>query len=431
MTSRQSGWPLTLGVLGTLCGALFAVLFVSAVDLWQDVSDRTQTLEAWGDTADYGVFYPRLVGNDRAEIEAGEWGSVITQSTDLYEYLDQRGAIFVEATDFQPGMEGTPGITVDSMLVNTNFLERFPVLTEAGQPLSISDSETDWIVAVPNSKRADETEITRIIQAQRTGTDELQGAVQAEEEAFGLSVPDHLIDQEVTILWYPSGQQVFGFNTAVNPRDGGMIRDPIIEIMTPANSLATDRSNAVTGDINTSLKVKLNGTTEETLAAMRPLLQELALDDNLTTLVTPSEVMQEELQSAQRALTWMIVSVTAFLTVMLLAAVALTSVLVDRHRRVLIVQRMHGFGFLRSYRGVFGRLGVLWTAQTGLALLIGFILATMVFDPAHPEVGAPPFERFPALMLVMLAVAIIELLSAAFAALGSERRNTVKRLKEW
>lgn len=434
MTTRQPrrfGWPLTLGTLGTLCGALCAVFLVTALQLSDDIAARTQSLQAWGETAEYGVFYPRSNGDDRAELESGDWGSVIAQATDLYDFLDDRGAVFVDSTDFQPGMEGTPGITIDSLVVNAHFLERFPLRSATGDPITVLDTESDWVVAVPDSKRDEEAEISRIVSMSRVGSGEFQGAVQFEEEIFGREVPEHLKTQEVKILWYPAGQDVFSFNTAVETGAGGMIRDPIVEIMTPANSVASDRANAITGDINSALKVKLEGSSAETLARLRPILQDLHLDDNLTALVTPSEVLRADLQSARLALTWTMISVVAFFGVMLIATFTLTTVLIDRQRRAILVQRMHGAGFLRAYRGVLARLGLHWAAQAGLAMVIALGLAATAFDPAHPGAGTPLFEHFPALFAVMILMAAAETLAAAIAATVSERRSAVRRVKEW
>ena len=61
--------------------------------------------------------------------------------------------------------------------------------------------------------------------------------------------------QGVKIIWTADNQPVFTFNTTIDPDSGSNVTDPIVEVMTNENTLPIDRVNAITGALNTPLKI--------------------------------------------------------------------------------------------------------------------------------------------------------------------------------
>ena len=115
--------------------------------------------------------------------------------------------------------------------------------------------------------------------------------------------------QLVRIIWTAPHQKIFAFNTLINPNAGGLLDDPIIEVMTLSSSAGIDRANAFNGDVNTAMKVKLTDNNPAvTLAALQPDLKRLKLDDNLTHLVTLDDAALQKVHDLQRNIT--IITVT-------------------------------------------------------------------------------------------------------------------------
>ncbi|MFB9433024.1 hypothetical protein [Streptoalloteichus tenebrarius] len=414
----------------TVFGVLLAVLVVV---VWQQLDDleRRQELSArWGDLENYAVFYPRLIGNDRDEIETRGHASKIVEARDLYPVLEKAGALYVDAGSYEPGIpqDPPPPMPRPPIRVNTNYLKKYPILDSSGSPINVADHEQAWVVAIPEKFKSREAELRKFLRATRTGGAGFEGAVQAQERMLREPVPQQFTRQEVRIIWTASEQKVFSFNSKVSPDTGNMIVDPVIEIMTPANSMTVDRLNAITGGMNPSLKVHVEGDPAATLREITPLLKKLNLDDNLQHLVTPQEAMLTEVSDIRSGLSWVAAFAVGSLLVMLVLNVTMVVIGSDRLQRRIIVRRLHGIGFTRAYRELLTILGGTWLGQAVLAVAVGMLLGMRSSSP--PGVGATMFAQVPRVLAVLVVSLLIEALFVIVTAGIVERRNAVKRLKE-
>lgn len=413
-----------------ICGVLLALISLQAWNQIVEMEERQEVADDWADSRQFAVFFPHKVGNDLAELQTGGHATKIVEANELYLTLNEKGALFIDAGNYTPGLPEDPDPVVPAMpiQVNTNYLDHYPILDDSGVPIAVDHDERAWVIAVPEKFKEQEAEIEAFFRATRIGDQGFDGAVQAQEDMLGEPVPDHFRDQKLRIIWTTSGQEVFTFNSTINPESGNMIVDPIVEIMTPSNSLTIDRLNSITGDINTALKVRVDGDPASALHDLTPTLQELHLDDNLPHLVTPNEAMLQELNEIRRGIAWTTVTASGALVIMLVFSAALVTIISDRLRRTLIVRRLHGFGFLRAYRELFVFLGVLWLAQA----LVACILVALQGTAPGPSSSAATdhFADIPPLLVILIVTSIVELLFAAMVASAVEHRNAVKRLKE-
>lgn len=417
-------------LIKSVVGALLVVLIALT---WQQLNElqHQQKLSAnWEGIQDYAVFYPRLVGDDQEEMETGGDGSAIAQARDLYPVLEASGALYIDAINYRPH---TPHMDPNSpwpappIRVNTNYLAQYPIKDEAGMPIRIGDDEQDWIVAVPAQFKAREKQFKEYLQTQRTGGERFDGAVQAHERILGEPAPQWLARQEVRIIWMASNQKVFSFDSDVNPGDGNTIIDPVIEVMTDSNSSPVDRLNAITGEMNGPLKVRVAGDPAAVMRELTPLLQQLKLDDNLKHLVTGQTALANEASQVRSAIGWLASFVVAALIVMLALIAVLVFTTSDRLRKVLTVRRLHGMGFVRSYQELLTTLGITWLGQ---ALLIVGITALVGMNSSARGVAASPLESAWRLLVIMATSLVVEALFVLAIATVAERRNTVQRLKE-
>jgi hypothetical protein len=420
----------TPAVVKIVCGVVLAVLVLVVWQQLDDLGRRQQVATQWGDVGNYAVFYPRLVGNDSQELASGGNASAIAQARDLYPVLDKAGALYVDAINYEPHVPDLPPDPSSPwprppIRVNTNYLRQYPILDESGHPITVADSEQDWVVAVPAQFKSRAPELQKFFESTRVGGPHMQGAVQGQQKVLHEPVPAAFTHQQVRIVWTAPGQRLFSFDTKVDPNDGYTIADPVVEIMTPANSLTIDRLNVITGEMNPPLKVRFDADPATTLRDLGPLLTRLHLDDNLKYLVTPQEALLTEISGVRDAITWEAVIGAAALLVLLALSVTMVVIGSDRLRRRLIVRRLHGFGFGRTYRELLVRLGVTWLAQSLLA--VGVVLAMRRLDALPTEAGTTQIVR----VLTVLAVSVVaEALVVVVTAVIVERRNTVKRLKE-
>jgi hypothetical protein len=430
----RSRFGMTMAVPAVVKAAAGALLAVLVVVMWQqyaDLENREAVIAQWEDVQDYAIFYPRFVGDDRQELETGGNASTVAEARDLYPVLEEDGALYVEAVNYETGVPAAPSSPwpAPPIRVNDNYLEQYPVLDESGRPIAVADDEQAWVVAVPEQFKARETQLRKYLRTLRSGGPQLVGAVQAEERIVGVRATAQFTHQEVRIIWMASGQEVFSFNSKVNPDRGNMITDPVIEIMTPANSLTVDRLNSITGNLNTALKVRVDGDPAVVLNRLAPALADLELDDNLRHLVSVHEAMGMEVGEVRSGMTWVTAVAIAALIVMLALNATMVIIGSDRLRRKLTVRRLHGVGFVRSYRELFIALGVTWLGQT---LLAGAVVVLLEMNSVSmPGVVVNPFAQVPELLAVAAASLVIEALLVVVTANILERRNSVKRLKEF
>ncbi|WP_224389121.1 hypothetical protein [Pseudonocardia sp. ICBG1293] len=237
---------------------------MTLVQLWNEsnqLNKQEQLASSWSGNRDYAIFYPRLVGHDFVELTSGGNSSSIAEARDLYPILDSHGALFVESSKFENPQElmKSPSAPLPPALrVNTNYLARYPISDESGKAISISPNEKRWVVAVPAQYKPYASAIEKMTLASRNSNSERQGSIQAESKIVG-PTPIGYAPQQARIIWTAPGQQVYSFNQNVNPEAGNMITDPVVEVITPANSLTIDRFNSITGSIGTALKVKVDG----------------------------------------------------------------------------------------------------------------------------------------------------------------------------
>lgn len=416
---------LTIGIL--LCvGTASAVVFsVTLVQVWAEsdrLSEQKQLASAWSGNRDYAVFYPRLVGQDFVELTSGGNASTIAEARDLYPILDSRGALFVESSKFENSedlAQSSPSPLPPALRVNTNYLARYPILDESGRPISVSPGERRWVVAVPAQYKQLAPEIEKMVVASRNGSAERQGAIQAESRIVG-PPPVGFAPQQVRIIWTAPGQQVFSFNQSVNPEAGSMITDPVVEVITPANSLTIDRFNSITGSIGTALKVKVDGDPARVLEELRLVLRALRLDDNLRFLVTPDEAALAGLEELRSSIArTSVVGGAAAVAVLGLAAVS-TLTLIDRYRRTYAVRRLHGFALIGASREIAVILASSWVAQA----LFSFAAAGATL--ASGSIG----ELLLRTLLVVLTVVLIQLLVAVAVVRVLDIRSIAASVKD-
>lgn len=399
-------------VIKAACAVAAIMIGAGLADAGRDVQAQRAQFGNWERAAGYGVFTPLGIGNDLEEIKQGRGGPDVTIAEDLYPSLAEQGALFVDASPFQQdGQTPSPSSALPSIKVNTNYLAKFPILDERGAPVRIDPNDTSWIVLAPASMRAREPELRVHFEQSRTGP---QGAATLEARVLGRPVPAPLQHQGVTFIWTANGQRIFTSNPNVNPGAGNTVTDPLIEVLTTSNSLGIDRIQAVTGDADGALKVKLlAGGSAATLDALGASLRSLKLDDNLRTLVTMDEYYAArivKMRDDQRNLT---IAGALLLGGVLLLALQSNSVLFNRYLMPIMVRRLFGTGLTGRYAEVLRWLGAAWAIQFAAGVTLLMAVGPPAVNGVRPH-SASPLEA-------VAVAAIVVAVEAGFVLLALTR----------
>jgi bacteriocin-associated integral membrane protein len=412
--------------LNTLVKIVCSVALIAVgAGLWlqyANAATEREQLGNWERARGYGIFYPGQVGNDLVEYETGGNATVAAEVYDLYPLLNDRGALYVDANNYVPAALAYPA-TFRSIEVNVNYLKQFPLKDDSGRTIVIGEATSDWVVLAPSRYRSQQADILAYFQLLRTGSDTQQGAAQADEAVFGRPAPASVAHQKVSIIWTQDDQAVFSFNPLVNPDHGNNIVDPIIEVMTSANSVGFDRANMIGA---TALKVRLlDGDTVRTLQDLLPTLKRLKLDDNLPYLITMDEYVSQQIAALDNGIRSVAIAGIALFVGLLVLAVQSISILFERYSRRITVRRLFGAGFMRTYREPLLIFGAVWSVQ-----LIGALVAN--------RLGLNPFSTrtFSSVaddgivVGIAASVALAEWLFSAGVLTFIERRSVVRVLKE-
>ncbi len=377
-------------------------------------------LAGWDAAHGYAIFYPVSNGNDEIDMASGQEAYTPAVAESLYPDLDERGALYVDATQYEPAAlaSALPQGTYRSITVNVNYLRRFPVMDADGRAIAVDESTTDWVVLAPERLRGEASAISAWFRL-------AQGSAVAAEDAFGGEVPAAVARQAVSIRWVADGQRVFSFDPAVSPDDGNRISEPIVQVMTRANSVGMDRANAVSGGAGAALKVPVGeGGTAAALSSLQPVLQGLRLDDNLRHLVTLDGYAALEVARIEDVMRAAALAAGVLLMGLLYLAAASVAILFEQYSRRVVVRRLHGTGFLRRYREPVAIFSVLWAAQLLGALALNRIGA----NPFSAGATRPADDL--AVVVVALIVALAEAAMSAAVLISIERRSVARVLKE-
>lgn len=335
---------------------------------WQleSLLQKKEEMKNWEHIKDYGVFYPALNGLDGEELFSKGSPFEVTSRDELYFLLNRMGAIFIHALEYEERTlvlnQNQKGIR--SIQVNPNYLKQFPVLDVEGRVVHIPEETTDWVLLVPEKYRDREEEIISYFQKKR------KGWVGIDQDYYQRVVPDAIINQKIAIIWLQNEQQIFSFNPNVFPAEHHVIVDPIMEVMTEKNSVLADRNTVLGRGAGDPLKVKLiKRDPRLTYQTLEPELKRLQVDDNLKYLVTIDQYMLQEISRLESS-----IKETVFI---LLALVLGTVFLIfqnvllyfHRHQKLLVVRRLFGTGFFKTYREYVLLFIVTWLVQFGASVI--------------------------------------------------------------
>lgn len=340
----------------------------SVFDTWKNSALMEEEMKNWEIADDYGIFYPYSIGFDMSEKEEKE--REITIARDLYAYLNDNGALFVDANEFEQEFQKLNREDFSNwqfhVSINPNYLKQFPLYDTDGNLIQVSEEESDLLLLVPEKYSSCEEEIISYWE------DIQRDKIVTCRDYYGIEDSD-LENQKVQIIWLQDNQGIFGFSTRVLADEEGYIEDAVVLVVTEKNVTILDRIGILgKGDLD-PLKVFIGNDSDgyDTYNRLSPILDDLSLSDNLKSVVSVNENMKEqilELQSQRRiAMTMSIVGIS------LLTVLVIQSTVLDfhRNREKYMIKKIHGIHMLKIY-GVHLLSSMVSYVVIGMALILLF-----------------------------------------------------------
>jgi putative ABC transport system permease protein len=298
--------------------------------------------QAWEDASSYGIFDAFQAGSiitmdemNQAEGKIGEY---------VYPVLNQQGALFIDASDFQPEYlnQQLKQPHYSSVKVNPNYLKKYPLLDTDGKPVNISENETNWILLVPEHYQNQEKELMDYFKSYREGINEIDRDV--------YNVPANISKGEnIKIIWIQDGQNVYSFNSKVSPETAGTLNNVLVEVMTEENSCISDRECVNGNGDSDALKVKLNGTGQETYQAILPVLKKYGVAENLRRLVVLDQYMMEKAVNAKNEMSKAFTVALAMAAILLFTIIQNMVIIFDRDKKDIVVKKLFGWRWYQRF----------------------------------------------------------------------------------
>lgn len=334
-----------LKIIGTIFLMFLILLYWQSYEQIKIEEQRVNHWETKRATDEYGVFYPLKTAHRMLETGPNITTDYLT-STYLYPYLNARGALFIDVTQYEQEslhMPLEPG-TIRSIRVNPNYLQRYPIYTSSNEKIDIPESMTDRILLVPKKYINKEEEIKQYFQ------DIWSDSIKTTQRN-GFRVSKNVLEQKLEIIWTDNQQKVFSFDSNVFPQEDNEIVDPIIEILTENNTVLFDYLGFIGGSEDSAMKVPLiDGNPTLTMKEMKPKLEEFGLYDQLSSFVKINSAFDYQKKSFQKQ---MKIPLFYMLCLFIVSSFLLTqnaTILFTKYERKFIVRRLFGFDLLRTYR---------------------------------------------------------------------------------
>lgn len=408
-------------VLNTILKVICAIILIFiGLETYQKMADlriqqdrldaQQRQLDTWKGMEKYGIL-EAYTGHTTA-YTVTEWEAEQAKVDDalyqLYPHVNALGSLYIDASEYEEEFllanQNSRGPL--SIIVNPNYLNTYPIYDDKGNLVHISEEETDWIVLVPEQYRDREKEIRDYFEEDK------------ERKNFYLETDK---GQKMKIIWLTQNQYVFSLNPEVFPAEQNQILDPIIHVKTENNHLFTYRSGTTGGGLTDPLKIKLiDQDPERTYKKLKPELKRLQLD-NLTRIVSFRKYISNELDYLNREIRNHLLTTLGIICIFVFLIVQNLLIFFNKYQKRLVVSRLFGVGFFRTYRSVFR-----WWVITTTA----FIVLSYVLDWGED----PPFRLItgitdPHFWMIILSLLIIEIISTVIALTIIERRNKIQVLK--
>lgn len=402
--------------------AVLCVILVAVVSnmfaMQRFLEEESAKYEGWAQASQYGLFVPLSVGMDGGALETQVMSAVVF---DLYPFAVQEGCLYIDATQYSPAALSDGGGEYPSVIVNPNYLRENPIAGTDGEPVVIEESETDWVILAPERYRGQEQELRERWERERGVDEEWKTLWDRDIEWCGRTTEAVPADQGVEILWIADGQSVFAYDPEIGSGNNGRINDAIVEVLTLGNSCGVERWNAITGGMDSALKVPLiDGDTAKTYGRYQEVLEKAGLADNLKQVVTSEGAIYEALRGFREVRDNLSARMAVVLVAALFLSVQSAFLLFSTSARKSIVMRLYGFGFCRREMTSLAVWGISWAAVIGVALVLNSPLGWLGLMQTVDD--SLLIESVSCLFLLDALVFMIALLAA-------EKRGIVNALK--
>lgn len=286
----------------------------------------------------YAVFFPRFGGNEASITDSSQLMRGKDKEKLLAQFLND-GAIEVNTASF---FEIDHGLIHQSIYVNPNYLEKYPIMSITNQPIQIDLEEERSVILIPERMMPD------FIELRSWFLNEKNPYEQTKEE------------EDIIFYTIQDNQEIFAFD---QERPITITEPNIIHVLTLNNTPIMQRDFLTGFSYGEPLKIPLDAPVEEVYSRYLPLLKEAGLEDNFPFLIPVNQLrkVENQLNFALDIEKRMIEFLVTLL--LLIVLISYSTVSYSRlYRQKFVIWRLNGSSFCKTYK----KIGILLLFQYAL-----------------------------------------------------------------
>ncbi len=200
-------------------------------------------------------------------------------------YFNKKGSILADFYIYWPLMrervvnEHPVDYERDKVEVNPNYLKVNPIYDVEGEKINIDESETDYILLVPEQYMTYETKIVEYYNNLANGYDR----------------KPETTDQGIKILWIKEDQKLFTYRIDINPINGNRVKNAIIRVITESNGKIRDYDRIIAYSGN-PFKIKVDDPLNPS-ASIRSKLREYGLSQYIADIPSVYDYVASEVKT--------------------------------------------------------------------------------------------------------------------------------------
>ena len=342
-------------------------------------------------------------GDETDDLRAGNYTLDLPTYKFYIDYLEPKlKSVYVNSSEYtKENISDTAGEDdyIRNMYVNTNYLDLFPVYDEHGNKIEISDSEENSIFLVPEKYKSMEKELLEYFSDVRTG------AYKLHTEEYNQTGNKNTA--KVKIIYTKNNQDVFSFNIDVFAENGNNITDPIIMVMTKANTLVPDVNYQSSSNMTLFIPL-VNMDAKVTYSNIENKLNEYNLDDNFPYLVKTNDYILKSISEIESELT-VLETILSIVTIMLVIVITqFIYLLFQKNKFEMFLKKSLGYSYLQKY----GKIYSILILFNFMEFIVSFIFGVQF------------------IVLIFVLKLLFETLLATALIIYFEKKNVVTVLKE-
>ncbi|MGL5417322.1 MAG: DUF1430 domain-containing protein [Clostridium sp.] len=374
---------------------------VDTINYYFLTTKKLDNLKSWEIAKDFGMFYPVSVGNDTDQVKSFD-----DINEYLYPVLNEMGSILINTKSYENDMLINNNLEVNSIKINDNYLEKFPIYDLNNEKIRVVEEETDHIILIPEKYRDKKEYIESYLSEIR------KDFIEAEQSSRKEKLPESITSQKVRVIWTKNNQKIFSFNPEVFINDNNMITDPIIEVITLNNSVPIIRDSILGAANSDPLKIKLYDRDPKiTLDRLQSVLKKYELEDNLNSLMRINDLVMKQLyELKQNILSLMLINI-GILVIYIILSIQNIVLIFNKNMKKIILNRLFGVSFLKTYKSLIRIFIVSWIIQ-----IVAFSMLKSIAELRT--------------LFIIALLMLIELIISLFTIIRIEKVNKLRIVKE-